>query len=175
MAKKFNTSHRVHGLQPMRSIAIRWLKAYGGRGVRLEHMAVFETNPGREVSCEIIPVGKPTGMRSWVSVGLEVDQTNTHLVIGFAGDAWTCDTRKPDELGEALPTRLRQFTTDWKTVGGLYKASKRIENGGKYIEGVISRPRYISVVVKKGSSETAINFANKIASLMNLPVKEVSL
>lgn len=174
MAKKFNTSHRVHGLQPVRSVVIRWLGAYG-RGSDLKQMALFEITPNREVSCEIIPVGKLTGMRSGVRVGLEVDQINTHLVIAFAGDAWTCDSRKRDDIGEALPKRLRQFSTDWAVAGGLFKAAHRIENGGKYIEGVISGPKYISVVVRKGSSAQAIDFANKMASLMNLPVKEVSM
>jgi hypothetical protein len=172
MAKKYRSSHRVHGLHPVKSQAIRWLGAFG-HGSSVESIAEFELNPRREVSCEIIPEGRVSHIHA--KVGLLIDQGRTHLVAGYAGDAWTCDSKKMDELGEALPDRPRQFSTDWSTVGGLYKTARRVECGGRYIEGVVSGPRYRAVAVKRGSTPSAFAFADRLAKAMGLEVVEVSL
>lgn len=173
MAKKYRSSHRVHGLHPVKSQALRWLGAFG-RGSSISSIAEFELNPRREVSCEIIPEGKVSHIPQ-AKVGLLIDQGRTHLVAGYAGDAWTNDQRKQDELGEALPCRPREFCADWSTVGGLYKTARRIECGGRYIEGVVSGPRYLAVAVKRGSSPSSFSFADRLAKAMNIEVIEVPL
>lgn len=173
MAKKYRSSHRVHGLNPVKSQAIRWLGAFG-HGSSVKSIAEFELNPRREVSCEIIPEGRVSHIQQ-AKVGLLIDQGRTHLVAGYAGDAWTNDQRKPDELGEALPDRPREFCSDWSTVGGLYNAARRIEFGGRYIEGVVAGPRYKAVAIKRGSNSSAFAFADRLAKVMNLEVIEVSL
>lgn len=171
--KKYRSTHRVHGLQPVKSQAVRWLGAFG-KGSSINAIAEFELNPRREVSCEIIPEWKVSHIHQ-ARVGLLIDQGRTYLVAGYAGDAWTSDARKPDELGEALPDRQRPFSSDWKTVGGLYKAARRIEDGGRYIEGVVSGPRYLAVVVKRGSNEYSFAFAERLANAMGLEVIEANL
>lgn len=171
MAKKYRSSMRVHGLQPVSSRAIRWLGAYG-HGTSIESIAEFELNPRREVSCEIIPEGKGSHIRH-ARVGLMIDQGRTHLVAGYAGDAMTRDNRIKDELGEALPRRLRPFSTDWKTVGGLYKEARR--NGESYIEGVVAGPKYSAIILKTGSRESAATFATRLSCLMELPVIELPI
>jgi len=173
MAKKYRSSHRVHGLQPVASVAIRWLGAFG-KGSSVDSIAAFEMNPRREVSCEIFPEGKGSHIRQAL-VGLLIDQRSTFLVAGYAGDAWTNDNRKRDELGEALPARSREFTTDWETVGGLYKTARRIEGGGRYIEGIVAGPRYSAVVLKCGASDRAAAFADALANAMNLPVIQLAV
>jgi len=172
MAKKYRSSHRVHGLHSVKSQAVRWLGAFG-YGSSVEKIAEFEMNPRREVSCEIIPIGKVSHIKAMV--GSSSNQELTMLVAGYAGDAWTKDSRNRDVLGEALPDRDRAFSTNGKPSVDCINRPAIFVMAGVISKASIAGPRYTAIVVKRGAGESAFAFADSLAKATNLPVVEVVL
>lgn len=162
MARKYKRRHRQHGLAPVPAIAVRWLGAYG-RADSAAEAARFELDPGRDVACEIMPLGARSGLVH-AAVGLLVDQARTELVRAYAGDSWTRPSGA--DLQAHKPAR---FTEDWASAAALYKAARRQRECGRYVEGTIRSPRYSAVVVR-GDNPRATQFAHEVAERMRLPV-----
>jgi hypothetical protein len=153
--------NRVHGIAPSKSVAVRWLGAYG-KGRDLRSMAEWETNPTRQVACEIMQLNSKAGINH-ASVGLLVDQSKTRLVRAYAGDSWTVA-----DGHRLVAGRSNKYVTEWGMAGGLKKLAKRAWTG-KYIEGTIESPVYTAIVIKDDNERT-LTFAKKFSELTGLPV-----
>ena len=155
--------NRVHGIKPAKSVAVRWLGAYG-KADSIQEVADFEMNPGRQVACEVMQVNTKSGIKH-ARVGLLVDQSKTKLVRAYVGDSWTFT-----DGHRLLSKRDNRYVSSWGEAGGLQKMSRHHRSG--YTEGTIDNPIYSSIVIQDDKPGT-LSFTKKLSELTGLPIKNL--
>lgn len=165
--------------------AIRWISFHHNTNTGPENPAdlpddegklLWERNPTREVSVEILPARcKNTYCLGYGAIGLEVDTSKSILVRVYAEDACTI----PNEDGELRPADDEQesefgtfWSTGWENAHDIWYQVPRKERTA-WAEGVVKNPVYKSIVVPEDDDFFDEELLELVKKVFDLPVKSM--
>lgn len=137
---------------------------------------LWEKNPTREVSVEILPVRcKNTFCFHYGAIGLEVDTTQSILVRVYAEDGCTI----VNEKGELRPADEEQesefgtfWSTGWENAHDIWYQIPRKERTA-WAEGIVKNPVYKTVIVREDDDFFDPDQLELIQQVFDLPVQYI--